>query len=173
MATSTTETPVRAGVFATMQGAEQAVSGLLAEGFTKDEITVVCSDESRERWFRTFEHQEPAGSHTPAAAAAGGVIGAALGGFAVLALGAATGGVGLLAAGGLAAWTGGIVGGLVGAMMTRGVEKELANYYDQAVAAGKLLVAVEVQGPRQTARLARAERVLTEAGAEPQPLREG
>ncbi|MEX0713629.1 MAG: hypothetical protein WD278_14825, partial [Pirellulales bacterium] len=77
------------------------------------------------------------------------------------------------AAGGLAAWTGGVVGGLVGAMMTRGVEKELADYYDQAVLKGRILVAAEVAGDEENASLAEAERVFREAGAEPVSLPEG
>src|SRR5205085_3297891 len=106
--------------------------------------------------FRQFEHQDPAGTHTGAATATGGAVGATLGGLAALAATAATGGVALLAVSGIAAWTGAVVGGLVGAMMTRGVEKELANYYDQAVTEGKILVAVEDQSPRQQERLAEA-----------------
>src|SRR5688500_16718604 len=121
------EAPVRVGVFDSVGDADRAVAALLEAGFSQDEITVICSDRSKEQWFRAFEHQDPAGSKTPAAAAAGSAIGAALGGFTALAAGAATGGVSLVAAGGLAAWTGGIVGGLVGAMLTRGVEKEAAN----------------------------------------------
>ena len=79
----------------------------------------------------------------------------------------------MIAAGGIALWGGGVVGGLVGAMMTRGVEKELANYYDQAVVAGKLLVAAEAYGSTAAKRLADAQRILHEAGAEPVALEKG
>jgi hypothetical protein len=176
MATSTAARPVRVGVFSTIAATERAVSNLLAAGFTKEEITVICSDEAKKRHFREYEHQEPAGTFAPAAAATGGVIGAALGGLTVLAFGAATGGIGLLAAGGIAAWSGGIVGGLVGAMLTRGVEKEAANFYNQAVQQGKLLVAVEDGDPdeqNRAARLATAAEILSAAGAEPLALPEG
>ena len=171
--TVTSETPVRVGVLDSVGDADRAVAALLEAGFSKDQITVICSDDSKERWFRAFEHQAPAGSRTPAAAAAGTRIRAALGGFSALAAGAATGGVSLVAAGGLAAWTGGIVGGLVGAMLTRGVEKEAANYYDQSVSEGNILVAVEDKGPRQAERLAAAARILAGTGASPRPLTEG
>jgi hypothetical protein len=62
---------------------------------------------------------------------------------------------------------------LVGAMMTRGVEKELANFYQQAVVEGRILVAADVnrQDTRRTA--AKAAEVLAAAGAQPLPLREG
>jgi len=146
---------------------------LLAAGFSKEQVTVVCSDETKERHFHEFEHQEPAGTYTPGAIAAGGAIGATLGALAAVAGGVATGGVGLLFTGGIAAWSGGVVGGLIGAMMTRGVEKELANYYNQAVVAGKILVAAEVREGDDPQMLATAACVLDEAGAEPVPLPEG
>ena len=57
----------------------------------------------------------------------------------------------------MAAGTGGVAGGLVGAMMTRGVEKEMANFYNQEVTAGKILVGAEDHGPQQCRRLASAE----------------
>ena len=78
--------PVRVGVYDTVADAEQAVSDLLGAGFTKDEITVICSDPAKERHFKDFEHQDEAGEHTPEAATAGGVIGATLGGLTALAL---------------------------------------------------------------------------------------
>src|SRR5262245_56677608 len=130
----TTDAPVRAAVFATLQQAEAAVNGLLAAGFATNEITVVCSDKTMERNFRAFEHQKPAGANTPVAATVGGAIGATLFGLTAVAATAATGGVPLAIAGGWAVMTGGVAGGFLGAMMTRGVEKEAANYYDQAVA---------------------------------------
>lgn len=166
------ERPVRAGLFATLQGADTAVRELLNAGFTKEEITVVCSDQHKERHFREFEHQDPAGTYTPKAALAGGAIGAVLGGLAAVAGFAGTGGAALLVAGGISFWTGGVFGGLVGAMMSRGVEKELANYYDQSVQRGMILVAVEDKSADH-ARLASAERVLKIAGAEPVALPEG
>ena len=83
------------------------------------------------------------------------------------------GGVALLAAGGIAMWGGGVVGGLVGAMMTRGFEKELANYYDQAVTRGQILVAAEQDDPHRAVMLEHAAAVFHEHGIEALPLSEG
>ena len=163
--------PIRVGVYSTIHDAEKAVHGLLNLGFTKDQITVICSEDWKAAHFHEFHHEDPAGAHTPAAVAVGGAIGALLGGMAAVVGTVATGGVGLLAAGGASAWAGGIVGGLIGAMMTRGVEKELADYYDQAIVAGKILVAVEDRSTKGVQNLAAATRVFEEAGAEPVPLR--
>jgi hypothetical protein len=162
-----------AGVFSNVEGATRAVHDLLAAGFSKDHITVVCSDDTKERYFREFEHQDPAGTYTTQATVVGGTIGAALGGLTVIAAAVATGGVALWAAGPITAWAGGVAGGLVGAMMTRGVEKELANFYQQAVVEGQILVAAEDHGPDHETTLARAATILAAAGAKPVPLPEG
>lgn len=164
--------PIRVGIFATVPAAERAVHDLLTAGFTAEQITVVCSDPQKERSFEQYHHEDPAGTTTPAKAIAGGAIGAALGGLTILAGAAATGGTALLAAGGAVAWTGGVLGGLIGAMISRGVERELANFYDQEVQRGNLLVAVEDQSAEARERLGEAEQILAEAGAEPFPLGE-
>ena len=172
-ATSQLEQSVRAGVYSSLEAADRAVDRLVAAGFTRNEITVVCSDEARERHFRPFEHQHPAGATAGQAAAAGTSIGAALGGLVGIAIGAVSGAVPLVIAGGTGLFAGSSLGGFLGAMMTRGVEKEVANYYDQALVSGKILVAVEIHGPQAEARRAQAARILAEAGAEPVPLPEG
>ncbi len=170
---STIHAPTRAGVFARVANAKQAVDALLAAGFASEQITVVCSDEIKEAHFKRFEHQAPAGKNAPAAAAAGGTLGAAVGGAATATLGMAVGGPAFAVLGGAGLITGGLVGSFLGAMATRGVEKEAANFYDQAVQSGKLLVVVEDHGEGAADRLLEAERLFAQAGAEPLPLREG
>lgn len=172
-ATATADKPIRVGVYNTIEQADQAVQGLLDAGFTREEISVLCSDPAKEAHFREFEKEKPAGTFTLPAAATGGAIGATLGGLTALAGVVATGGIGLLAAGAVGLLSGGAFGSLIGAMVTRGFEKSAANFYDQAVVAGKILVAVEDHGPNHQARLAIAARALEDAGAEPLPLVEG
>ena len=178
MATTTANEPVRnpsleVGIFGSIEDARNAVHRLLGAGFSKEQITVVCSDEAKERHFKEFEHQDPAGTYTPTATIAGGTIGAVLGGLTVVASAIATGSLALWAAGPITAWAGGVAGGLVGAMMTRGVEKELANFYQQAVVAGQILVAAEDHDPNHAQRLAKAAEILAESGAKPLTLPEG
>ena len=79
---------------------------LLEAGFDKNHITVVCSDDSKEQYFREFEHQEPAGTFTPQAALAGAAVGALLGGLPVIGAAVATGSVLLWVAGPAAAGAG-------------------------------------------------------------------
>lgn len=167
------ERPLRAGVFATVPQADQVIQHLLSAGFGADEITVICSENADKRHFSEFQHQQPAGTYTPLAATTGAVIGAAVGGVAAVAGVLTTGGIGVLASAGLATWSGGVVGGLIGAMMTRGVERELANFYDQAVTEGKIVVAVEAKGGDRFTRLNHADKIIADGGAEPMPLPKG
>src|SRR6476619_4062613 len=155
------------GVFDSVEDARQAVKGLLEAGFTNEHITVVCSDETKELYFREFEHQDPAGTFTPRAAIAGATIGALLGGLTVVASAIATGGLALWAAGPITAWAGGVAGGLVGAMMTRGVEKALDNFYQQSVVSGPILVAAEDHGQNATSMLTTAAKIIADADAKP------
>jgi hypothetical protein len=171
--TTSLSLPIRVGLFDSVSQADHAVTELLAAGFSKDQITVVCSEAAIERHFKPYEHQDPAGAHAVVAAFTGGAIGATLGGLAAVTGLVTLAGTALIVAGGLAAWAGGVVGGLVGAMMTRGVERELANYYDQAVTQGRILVAAEQQDPDRGTMLLEAERILALHGANPIPLPEG
>jgi hypothetical protein len=164
---------VEVGVFDSVSSAKSAVDRLLQCGFTVEEITVVCSDETKERWFKEFDHQQPAGTHTAKASLVGGAVGATIGTLAVLGSAVATGSIALWAAGPIFAWTGGVAGGLVGAMMTRGVEKELANYYQQAVIEGDILVAVDETASADAKKLASAAHVFADCGAKPLSLSEG
>jgi hypothetical protein len=168
-----TDRNVEVGIFANVEQAESAVRKLLQAGFDKEHITVVCSDESKEQYFREFEHQEPAGTFTPQAALTGMAVGALLGGIPVIGAAVATGSVLLWVAGPAAAGALGVAGGLIGAMSTRGIEKEVANYYQQAVVDGAILVAAEASGANDSQSLAQAATIFRELGAKPLPLPEG
>ncbi len=167
------EQAVRAAVFTDLRRADAAVAQLLAAGFSNEQITVVCSDTAKERHFREFEHQDQAGKDAGNAALAGVSIGALAGGLTAIAVAGATGGVPLLIAGAAGLSGGSAMGGFLGTMLTRGEEKEVSNFYDQAVQHDKILVSVEVHGPQAATRLAQAERIFSAVGAEPFELPEG
>jgi predicted lipid-binding transport protein (Tim44 family) len=126
---------VRVGVFDRIANADRAVHELVAAGFPKERITVICPD-CDPHDYHEYRRRDPAGAHAPAAASTGGAIGALLGGWVPLVGIAATGGVGLLAAGTLLAGAAGgaIAGGFIGAMVSRGFESEMTNFYDRAQA---------------------------------------
>lgn len=171
MGETMTERPVRVGVFNTVEQARQAVSALLADGFSKDQISVICSDQVKEQFFKAFQHQELPREVIPTGAAAGGTAGAILAGLATLAGIATTAGIGIAAVGPVlvAMGMGAVSGGFLGAMMSRGFSKEAAQYYEQSVSDGKILVAVENRHG-DPMRLALAERILADAGSTAVPL---
>jgi hypothetical protein len=170
MTTQTADRTVRVGVFNTTTQATAAIDRLLAAGFHKDEISVICSNETKEEFFQGFPHPPLPTDHLTESVAIGGTIGALIGGLAAIGV-VTTAGLGLVAAGPLLVGLGGgaVAGGFIGAMSTRGVTKEMADFYDQAVTRGKILVAIE-DHEDNTPRLATAERIFAEAGAEPLPL---
>jgi len=172
-ATVTPSRPVRIGVFKSVRDAARAVQGLLDAGFQKEHVSVVCSDRAKEAHFREYEHDQPAGTTTAAAAGAGAVIGAMAAAVVGATVVVATGGIGLVVAGPLFAGAGAVVGSFVGAMSSRGVEHEVANYYDQALAGGEILVAAEIEPGEDPAKLDRARDALAAAGARPVSLPQG
>jgi hypothetical protein len=168
--------PVRVGIFDTVQEADRVVAELLAARFSKKQISVVCSDKAVADHFvaEGLHEEKPAGTETPKRALVGGAIGSALGGLAFVGLATATG-LGIVAAGALlpAVIGGGTAGSLVGAMTSRGVEPEAADFYDQSLERGRLLVVVEEHGDASTEDLAVAEKIFAENGAMPIPLADG
>lgn len=166
------ERPVRAGVFETLSKAEQAFKSLTDAGFTQEELTVICSNELQQKHFPSKVSKE--GDPTSAnAAATGSLLGGILGGLTAAAGLATVAGIPVVIAGSLAsALTGGTVGGLTGMMVDRGFDKEAADYYDQAVSEGKILIAAE-PADASPARLEAAANSLRDAGAEPMSLLEG
>jgi len=157
--------PIRAGIYPSLDRAEQAVRELLDAGFRKEQITVVCSDKSREEHFGSLQHDDAVDETSSGGEAKAGLLGGALGGLVSLAGVATAGGVGIVAVGPVLA--GGMAGTLVALLIGRGVEDELARFYDQAVTKGNLLVAVEDDSGN---RLQQAEAILRDAGAEPVEL---
>lgn len=164
--------PIRVGVFDTISDAENAVYKLLLSGFSEEEITVFAPNEIQQSHFEAEESPE---TGLPVKSLLGGsLVGGTLGGLTAVAGLATAAGTAILVAGGLAgALTGGVAGGLIGVMTHRGVEKEPADFYDQAVAQGRILVAVEAQEEGDSERLQSAADILSDAGAMPLPLREG
>src|SRR5262245_44866785 len=110
--------PIRVGVYDAVADAERAVTRLLAAGFQRDEVTVICSDEHKEKFFRNVRTEDPAGEHTAAAAVTGGVVGAAIGGLALAASALVTGGATVLIAGPAIVGGSALAGTFTGAMMT-------------------------------------------------------
>jgi hypothetical protein len=160
-------TKVHVGVFDNIPQADRAVQELVDAGFPKQQITVICPSCTHEK-YQEFHKSEPAGSHAGASAAAGGAVGALLGGLVAVAGVVASGGTALLVAGPLLAGSGGgaLFGGFVGAMMSRGLDHEVADFYDQALQKNQVLVAVELSEDVSPEQLAAADRIFAAVGTE-------
>lgn len=143
-----TDTNVRgdllAAVFDQFTQAEAAVEQLIAMGVDTSRISVICSEPQPEIDAEVDQVEGSVAERRLPAAVAGSSIGALLGGLTALTGAVATGGAALMIAGPLlGSAAGGIGGGLVGLMTSRGLEAEASDFYDHAVRAGATLVSVE------------------------------
>lgn len=166
--------PLRIGAFEDMASADEAVVRLLNAGFSRKEIVVVAPTKIRDH-FAGVRVMEPSGSKTGKAAIAGGIAGGMLAGLIAAAVVVGTGGGALVIVGPIVTQAAGGVfaGGFIGAMLTRGFEREAAEFYDQALKQGMILVGVDCGEPAPRERLEIGERLLADAGARPLPLVEG
>ncbi len=144
---------VIAGIFDSEIAANRAVSDLLDEGFTKDNISLLMSEQTRNRLFSsTDDEANRAAKGALAGASIGGVLGALLVGLS--AAGAlVTNGGSLLVAGPIVAalsgaGAGAVAGGLGGALIRAGFAADEANAYEEEIKRGKAVVVVHATGDR-------------------------
>ncbi|WP_180955172.1 general stress protein [Peribacillus deserti] len=135
------------GVYENGHEAIQAVEKLQAEGYARDEISVIAKDPEDAREV-TDETGTKAGEGAAASAATGGVLGG-LTGFLAGVGALAIPGIGpILAAGPVAATlagaaTGAGAGGITGALIGMGIPDEEAERYETDIKEGKILVLVD------------------------------
>src|SRR5439155_26625918 len=117
-------------------------------------------------------HDGPAGTKTPRTATAGGIVGGLAAGLVGVVFATTNPGETVLVES-LFIGAGASFGTFVGAMMSRGMEREVANYYDQALRRGQILVSAEMEEGDDRSKLDRAEQVFEEAGSHPVALPAG
>ncbi len=139
------------GTFRDRESAEKAYNSLVNRGYTKDEINVMMSDDTRKRHFS----QTTVTSDLGTKAAAGGLTGATVGGTVgaiagVLAVAGtlAIPGLGIVLAGPLAAGLAGLgagaaAGGVLGALIGLGIPEERAKLYTTDIEHGGIVVGVK------------------------------
>jgi len=139
------------GIYDDRESAENAVARLHELGYTKDDISVMMDDKTRERDFADATGSK-AGSGAAAGAAIGGGLGAIVAGLTATGSVAAivgTGGAATpLVAGPLAAalaglGAGGVAGGIVGALVGAGIPEDRAKRYESRLNDGGILVGVK------------------------------
>ena len=143
---------VVSGMFNGRDDAERAYQSLQERGYSKDEINVIMSEDTRDKHFP--EGSAAADTELGSKAAEGAGTGAAIGGGTGAIIGALIGigsnvvipGIGLVAgpiAGALAgAGAGGATGGVVGALVGSGIPEEHAKKYEEGVKQGGIYMGV-------------------------------
>ena len=141
---------IMTGMFRDRPSAERAYECVTSHGYGRDDVSLLMSEEARERHFsRTETVRTELGTKAAAGAAAGVVAGGGLG--AVLAGLAASGiavpGLPIIAMGTMAAAltggaTGGAIGALIGGLIGYGIPEERARMYDRGVREGGIVMGV-------------------------------
>lgn len=155
------------GLFKTRVAAEAALDAIIKRGYTRDDISVLMSDATKNKEFAV-----ETGTHAADGAGIGGAVGGAIG--ATLAAIAAVGttimlpGLGLVIAGPIAAalagaGAGGATGGVIGALIGAGIPEHRAKVYDAGLRGGGILLGVEAKGDEDVSKL---EQLLEDIGAE-------
>jgi uncharacterized protein (TIGR02271 family) len=160
MANSTGTTQKRSevitGMFRDRESAERAYTSLSERGYSKDDINVIMSDETRNKYYpegsdaADTELGSKALEGAGTGSAIGGTTGAILGAIAAIGTSVALPGLGLLVAGPLAgalvgAGAGGAAGGLIGAMVGSGIPEDRAKEYEEGVKNGGIVLGVNAR----------------------------
>ena len=139
------------GLFNDRDSAERAYQSVTDRGYSRNDVNLVMSDETRKRHFGTGEQTE-LGSKAAEGAGIGGAIGGTLGAIAaaIAAIGTSVAipGLGLVVAGPVAAalagaGAGAATGGLVGALIGWGIPEERVKRYEEGVRQGGILMGVK------------------------------
>jgi hypothetical protein len=146
------------GLFRDRESAERAYSSLNSRGYKNDDVSLMMSDETRNKYFADDKDSDKdtgdLGTKAWEGAGKGAAIGAGVGGTlaAIAAIGTtlALPGLGLLIAGPLAAGlagagTGGLTGGLIGGLVGSGIPEERAREYEKGVKEGGILMGVNAR----------------------------
>lgn len=155
------------GVFADSDGAEEGLVGLRDAGFPKDDLSLVFSHSDAAGEIPSQAASNRGGDSAVEGAVIGGVTGGVIAGLIGAGLLAIPGAGPFLAAGWLASAAGGAgvgaaAGGWLGAITRIGVPDDVAQSYEEDVAAGRWLVMVRAEEGRLEHE---ALRILKEVGA--------
>lgn len=146
------ESKMVTGLFRDRDSAERAYQSVTAKGYSKDDVNLVMSDETRKRHFAKEVVDTALGNKAAEGAGIGGAIGGTLG--AIVAAVAAVGttlaipGLGIVLAGPVAAalagaGAGAATGGLVGALIGWGIPEKRVKRYEQGIREGGILMGVK------------------------------
>jgi hypothetical protein len=141
------------GMFRDKESAERAYSSLESRGYSKDDVNLMMSDETRNKYFaddKDSDLGDKAWEGAGKGAAIGGAVGGTLAAIAAIGTSIALPGIGLLIAGPLAAGiagagAGGLTGGLIGALVGKGIPEEHAKQYESGIKEGGIVMGVNAR----------------------------
>lgn len=148
------------GLFRDRESAERAYSSASSRGYSKDDVNVLMSDETRKTHFGDSSASSELGDKALEGAgvgsAIGGTVGAVLAAIAAIGTSIALPGIGLVVAGPLAAalagaGAGGLTGGLVGALVGSGIPEERAQQYEAGIKEGGIVMGVPARSDEDAA----------------------
>jgi uncharacterized protein YjbJ (UPF0337 family) len=137
--------------FADRESAERAYNSAIDRGYSRDDLNVIMSDDTRKRYFDNSTVETDLGSKALEGAGTGGAIGtltgALVGAIAAIGTNVIFPGLGLIVAGPLlgaltGAGAGGLTGGLVGALVGAGIPEDRAKEYEKDVRDGRIVMGV-------------------------------
>jgi hypothetical protein len=138
------------GLFRQHDNAGKAYNAALKLGYTKDEVTILMSEETKHKYSHERRHPELSiEEEAIEGVGVGGALGVTTGAItgALMALGTFVmiSGIGLAASGPIAVWlsgaaAGGIAGGLVGALINIGIATNHAEHFKTELKNGAILI---------------------------------
>lgn len=140
------------GIFRDRSSAEKAYQSLHERGYSKDDVHLMMSKDTRKAHFGDDTAHTELGDKAMEGAgvgsAIGGTAGAIIGAIAAIGTSVALPGLGLIIAGPLAAalagaGAGGLTGGLVGALVGSGIPEEHAAEYEEGIKNGGIVMGVK------------------------------
>jgi len=140
------------GMFRDRASTENAYNNLHEKGYSKDDINLLMSDETRNKHFNDNDDDSEIGTKAMDGAgkgsAIGGTIGAIAGVIAAIGTSVLIPGLGLVIAGPIAAGlagagAGGITGGVIGALIGSGIPEEHAKVYESGIKDGGIVMGVK------------------------------
>lgn len=139
------------GMFSDRESAERAYNSLHSRGYTKDDVNLMMSDDTRKTHFANDDVDTELGNKAMEGAGKGSAIGGTIGAIAAAVAAIGTSllipGIGLVVAGPLAAalagaGAGGLTGGIVGALIGSGIPEDRAKRYEEGIKNGHIVMGV-------------------------------
>lgn len=139
------------GMFRDRDSAERAYEAMASRGYSRHDVNLMMSDETRRQYFNADTKETALGSKALEGAGAGAAIGGTVGGVLAAIAAAATiavPGLGIIVAGPIiaalaGAGAGGLTGGLIGALVGAGIPEDRAKLYETGVKEGGIVMGVE------------------------------